>query len=188
MAKTFVGTYKIRTTSFHPASNGMIERIHRQIQDSLKARSNTTNWSDDLPFVLLGIRTTIKEELNCSPANLVYGQAFTVPGELLVRSSSIVPSNPTDVVQTLRQQMRNLTATAPRKSNASSYIPKDLNTCNYVFVRIDRVRKGLEPPYKGTFEIVRRTRKYYVINMNGKNSSISVDRLKPAYTINDVDT
>lgn len=53
--------------------------------------------------------------------------------------------------------------------------------CRKVFVRVDKVKTGLQAPYEGPYEVVRRFRKYDVIDVNGKNKSISIDRLKPAF-------
>ena len=39
------------------------------------------NWVDELPWILLGIRTAPKEDLGTSSAELVYGVPITVPGD-----------------------------------------------------------------------------------------------------------
>ena len=56
-----------------------------------------------------------------------------------------------------------------------------------MYVRIDRVREGVEPPYEGPYNVVKRLRKFFVIERNGKQMSVSIDRLKPAYQLNRVD-
>ncbi|GBN77053.1 Retrovirus-related Pol polyprotein from transposon 412 [Araneus ventricosus] len=61
--------------------------------------------------------------------------------------------------------------------------PKDLHTCTHVFIRIDRVRKSLEPPYDGPFPVVKRHDKYFTVTIKGKDITISIDRLKPAYLL-----
>ena len=45
-----------RTTAYHPQANGLVERFHRTLNASLKARLSSPNWVDELPWVLLGIR------------------------------------------------------------------------------------------------------------------------------------
>ncbi|KAK3784104.1 hypothetical protein RRG08_050716 [Elysia crispata] len=40
------------TTAYHPQANGMVERLHRQLKASLKARTTGANWFDELPMVL----------------------------------------------------------------------------------------------------------------------------------------
>lgn len=47
---------------------------------------------------------------------------------------------------------------------------------------MDRVRKPLEPPYEGPFQVIERiSDRIFTILMNGQNSNINVDILKPAY-------
>nr|CAB3249677.1 uncharacterized protein zf(cchc)-26 [Phallusia mammillata] len=70
-----------RTTSFHPQANGLAERFHRHMKSALMARLTGPNWVDELPWVMLGIRTAPKEDLQASSAELVYGSAITVPGD-----------------------------------------------------------------------------------------------------------
>ena len=51
-----LGTHHIRSTAYHPISNGLVEYFHRQ----LKCLPETTHWTKALPLILLGIRTAIK--------------------------------------------------------------------------------------------------------------------------------
>lgn len=180
-----IGSHRIRTTSYHPQANGMVERFHRHLKASLYARNNTSNWSTELPFVLLGIRTSIKPDLGCTPADLVYGQTLKVPGELILPSPSTIPSDPTSLVQRLKQAMRSVVPQDSRKHSQNNiFVPQDLSKCEQVFVRVDKVKTGLTPPYDGPFKVIKRLRKYFTIDVRGKNQSISIDRLKPAYIIN----
>ncbi|GBL89877.1 Transposon Ty3-I Gag-Pol polyprotein [Araneus ventricosus] len=55
-----------------------------------------------------------------------------------------------------------------------------LYTC---VLRIDRVRKLLEPLYDGPFPVVKRHDQYFAVTIKGKDINISVDRLKPAYLL-----
>ena len=75
-----LGTSQIRTTTYHPAANGVVERFHRQLKDSLRATENVSTWFDALPLILLHLRTTLKPILGCSPAQLVYGTTLRIPG------------------------------------------------------------------------------------------------------------
>ena len=48
-----IGTRHILTTAYHPQSNGMVERFHRQLKDALRARGSKTAWLEHLPWALL---------------------------------------------------------------------------------------------------------------------------------------
>ncbi|BHF62917.1 hypothetical protein SprV_0200590600 [Sparganum proliferum] len=76
---------RIRTTAYHPAANGMVERFHRQLKASLRAADDPENWTDHLPLVLLGIRSALKPDLDCSAAELVFGATVRLPGEMMIR-------------------------------------------------------------------------------------------------------
>ncbi len=39
----------ITTTAFHPCSNGMVERCHRQLKDALRARSAANDSAEGGP-------------------------------------------------------------------------------------------------------------------------------------------
>ncbi|QQP39781.1 Uncharacterized protein FKW44_015343 [Caligus rogercresseyi] len=70
----------------------------------------------------------------------------------------------------------------PRQpKNPKTFISPDLISCTHVFVRVDTVRKALQPPYEGPFQVVRRTRKTIAITRKGQTENISIDRVKPAY-------
>ena len=47
-----LGISTSQTTSFHPQSNGMIERFHRSLKSSLRARAADSDWVSYLPLVL----------------------------------------------------------------------------------------------------------------------------------------
>ena len=66
-------------------------------------------------------------------------------------------------------------------STPPSYIPSDLRSCSHVWMRIDRVRRSLEAPYSGPHAVVNRFPKYFTLDLPRGITSVSIDRLKPAY-------
>ncbi|UYV71144.1 hypothetical protein LAZ67_8001871 [Cordylochernes scorpioides] len=74
-----LGINRIRTSPYHPTANGLVERFHRQLKDSLRCH-DSTSWSLKLPLVLLGIRSSLREDLNTTTAELVYGKPLPLPG------------------------------------------------------------------------------------------------------------
>ncbi|GFS78890.1 transposon Ty3-G Gag-Pol polyprotein [Trichonephila clavipes] len=57
-----LGIEKIKTTTYYPTSNGIVERFHRHLKSTIKAHENDTR-SEIVPIILLGIRTAVKEDL-----------------------------------------------------------------------------------------------------------------------------
>ena len=70
-----------RTTSYHPQSNGMVKRFHRQLKAAIMAHESPNQWTTTLPAVLLGVRSAVKELLGRSAAEIIYGMPLRLPGE-----------------------------------------------------------------------------------------------------------
>ncbi|BHF84402.1 hypothetical protein SprV_0902755300 [Sparganum proliferum] len=176
----FIGCTRIRTTAYHPAANGMVERFHRQLKTALRAVEDPGNWSDNLPLALLGIRAALKSDLGCSAAELVFGTTLRLPGEMITPTSRGADETPDNLVHRLRQFMRSLSPVPPRAPMTESYVEKDLDNCTHVFVRCDRVRQPLESPYEGPFRVLARNAKTFRILRSDKEDVVSVDRVKAA--------
>ena len=176
-----LGCNRIRTTSYHPQANGLVERFHRQLKAALKAHDDSTRWCEYLPIVLLGIRSTTKQDLGHSPAELVFGTTLQLPGQFVSPSCTKDPPDPSSYADRLAQHMTQLSPATTRTSPRSAYVPKDLQTCTHVFVRRDAVRKPLERPYNGPFKVLTRRDKFFTLLVGTRKENVSVDRLKVAY-------
>jgi transposase InsO family protein len=68
-----------QTTAYHPESNGAVERLHRCLKDALRACAATATWSEELPFVLLGLRAQPREDIGLSLAEAIIGAPIMLP-------------------------------------------------------------------------------------------------------------
>lgn len=135
-----------------------------------------------MPLILLGIRTTLKEDLHCTAAELVYGTTLRIPGEYFNDTKTDTTDDPSNYVTNLKSIMQQLKATPPRATaNRQTYVSNALTDCTHVFVRHDAVRKPLQQPYDGPFKVIKRTDKHFTLQMNNREEVVSIDRLKPAY-------
>lgn len=174
-----LGTQHLRTSSYHPQANGLIERFHRTLKAAIMAHE-ASNWVDKLPLIMLGLRCALKPDIDASPAEMVYGCTLRLPGEFFCNSASQPQS---EFVIALREQMRQLRPTqTAHHSNVSHFVHRDLATASHVFVRVDRVRTSLVRPYEGPYKVIEAGEKCFKLDINGKQPVISIDRLKPAYT------
>lgn len=180
---TLLGIRRYRTSSYHPQANGMVERFHRQLKSSLMASTQRDNWSLALPLVLLGIRSSLKEDLHHSSAELVYGTNLQLPGELLAPTPDTAPCGVQDFAARRKGAMRSLQPVQPRSSPKKTFVNQDLDTCTHVFVRVDDVRRPLQQPYQGPYRVLRRTRKTVTIDKHGSRDAVSIDRVEPAYLL-----
>ncbi|RUS85737.1 hypothetical protein EGW08_006531 [Elysia chlorotica] len=173
-----LGTNIHHTCAYHPQSNGLVERFHRSLKAALKARLQGANWVDELPWVLLGLRTVPKEDLETSSAELVYGEPLTVPGDFFHKDAhqSPVPNIP---FQTILQKI------APPPMLHHGYLPPNLSPTlkdsHFVFIRRDGHRGPLQRPYDGPFREITPGDKTFLVIVGGREELISVDRLKPAH-------
>lgn len=175
-----LGSQHLRTTSYHPQSNGMVERLHRQLKTSIRCHEND-NWVAMLPIVLLGIRTAIKDDLKATTAEMVNGSNIRLPAEFFLPSERKANSN---FSKELRKQIRNVRPQpVARHGKQKMLIFKDLEKTPYVFLRHDAVKSILHPPYDGPYKVIKRGTKTFVININEKHVTVSIDRLKPAFTV-----
>lgn len=177
-----IGSNKNRTTAYHPASNGIVERMHRTLKTALMC-SPTIKWPDLLPTVLLGLRTSLKEDIQATPADMLYGTSLRVPGEFFVTQE--LQADPQIFVEKLRELMRGLRPTPTAHHNrARPFVLKDMFTCSHVFLRCDGIRANLDPPYQGPYRVIKRIDdRVFILEIDGAEKRVSVDRLKPAYIL-----
>jgi len=177
-----VGFHRLRTTSYHPQSNGMIERFHRTLKTALKARNE--EWLIALPVVQLALRC-IPNETSFSPITALTGTTLLTPHMYF---KSTVPSTKQQVefIKTLSSQMSQLDfrQLAEGIHHGSSTLTKsripNIQTGDFVWVRIDRVRRPLEAPYQGPFEVLESNSKLVKVKYNNDHfNTVSIDRIKP---------
>ena len=165
---SMLGAATNTTTSYHPQSNGLVERMHRTMKSALKAKlAADPNWVDALPLVMLGMRAAMKEDLNCSAAEMVFGEALRLPGEFFVSADGDWTADPV-FVSDLRQRIRQLRPIAPDWHGGQTrrnYVPCELSTATHVFVRVDAHRRPLQAPYQGPFKVVERHEKFYKLDL-----------------------
>ena len=59
----------------------MVERFHCQLKAAIMAHKSPNPWTITLPAALLGARSTVKELLGRSAAEIVYGTTLRLPSE-----------------------------------------------------------------------------------------------------------
>lgn len=145
----------------------------------------TDNWVEILPLILLGFRSSWRDDLKATPAEMVYGSTLRLPGQFFFEQHAH-NINECDFVEKLRVRMQSLKP-SPTTNNSAQvpFVEKNLHSTPAVFVRNDAVRKPLQPPYEGPFPVIERNEKFFKINIRGKDVNVSIDRLKAAFVAED---
>lgn len=175
-----VGCNHFETTAYHPQANGIIERFHRTLKAAILCHS-TERWIEHLPVILLGLRAIHKDDIGASPAELVYGTTLRIPGEFFEANQTLETNS--DIVTELRTAMSRIRPTETAWHNTKKFfVHPELSKCTHVFIRNDSFRPSLSHPYDGPYKIVHRHEKYFKVDVNGRHSHVSLDRLKPSFT------
>ena len=189
------GIEVIMTAPYHPEANGMVERFHRRLKESLIAlgADEPEKWFWRLPMALLAIRTTVKPDIGASPSDLVYGEGLAVPGEVLPKTPPTDPQLSRQRETALANLRLEVARLQPTETSAHRrplvHLPDDLNNCTHVFVRRGGVQASLASPYTGPYRVVSRNNQNFKVAVPGRpNEVVAIARVKPAYSaIDDAD-
>ena len=175
-----LGNFTSQTTSFHPQSNGMIERFHRSLKSSLRARAADSDWVSHLPLVLLGLRSVPKEDTGFSVSEAVYGSPLAIPGEFL--EAPEIPSS--QFISKVEKVIAGFSTPPPHHVQHSPpvEVPTALRTAKFVLVREDASKPSLSPLYRGPYLVIERRSKFFRLQIGAKIDSVSLDRLKPVFS------
>jgi len=155
----------ITTTAYHPQSNGMVERFHRQLKDALRARSEGRDWLDHLPWALLGLRAAPKEEANISSAEVLFGEPLVLPSEAQ-RPPTCSAAGP-GLPSTVRPQEQPADSTPP------------VREFELVYVRRGPLGGPLAAKYSGPYQVLEQRDKVLLLQVGERTDWVSMDRVKP---------
>nr|XP_042906999.1 uncharacterized protein LOC122271092 [Parasteatoda tepidariorum] len=160
----------------------MVERFHRSLKQALMCHSNK-RWTETLPIVLLGLRSAFKEDLKCTSSELVYGTTIRLPADFIAPSTTTKKDLPEDFVQQLKKAMQTLTPTpGSAHCEPGTFVHRSLSDCSQVLVRHGGIKRSLQPPYDGPYQVLERTPKHFTVLIHGKRCTIGIDRLKPCFS------
>lgn len=146
---------------------------------------DAANWSDQLPLILLGLRSVLKKDINASAAELTYGTNLRLPSEIFSPSKEVPRS---EFVVTIKEAMNDIwPAESKPHGKTPPFIHGALQTSTHAYVRRDAVKLSLQTPYEGPYEIATKRPKYFTILVRGTRKNISIDRLKPAFFLPEED-
>jgi transposase InsO family protein len=149
-----LGIIHKQTTAYHPQANGLVERLHRQLKEALRAWLQSGDWELHLPWVLLGLRAAPKEDTALSAPELVFGTKLTLPGELLTGEHAGKEELVARLYQ--RQFFSPLPLRARTYADAAleEKISPQLMAAKHVYVRRGGVQAAFAEKYDGPYSVV----------------------------------
>ena len=183
------GIVRDRTTSYRPQSNGMVESFHRQPKAANMAHESPNPWTTTLPAVSLGAHSAVKELLDRSAAEIVYGTTLRLPGKFSHKYIVDAHTDLDNYSDKLRVAMSRLRLCPPRDSTQNNIFQyKGIDTYSHVFLRRIAIALPLTAPYDGPYKVIVRSRRVMKILIKAKVETVSLDRVKPAHLDNEPDT
>ncbi len=119
-----------------------------------------------------------------SSAEAVFGQPLSLPGELV----SAQEASPTDFISELATPAPPTTCQPRTYAEVAAQPPNwRLQLAGMVYVRKGGVGPPLAPAYSGPYRVIRPGSKFFLIEVGGRQESVSVDRLKPHLGVQQVE-
>ena len=89
---TTMGIDKLRTTSYKPSTNGMLERFHRTLNSMIAkvVKESQRDWDQHIPQIMAAYRSSIHSATGYSPNYLLFGQENRAPIDLVMRNPEII--------------------------------------------------------------------------------------------------
>jgi len=131
---------------------------------ALRASLKDSGWMDRLSWVMLGVRTALKDDLQASSAELVYGQSLRVPGEFIPKVT-----DPWFATQQQETFLKKPGCSNRCPCHSTGFRRRTSHPAEYVFIRQDCHRGTFQPPYVGPFRIPETGYKTCKIDM-GRNT------------------
>ncbi len=167
-----LGIDHIRTTSYKPSTNDLVERFHRTLNAMIAkvVCENQRDWDIHLPSVLAAYRATTHENTRYSPNFLFLGRENCAPLDLMIGGTPEIHDvlSPNDFVANHQTIMLNAYAlvrdTLKRNANRQKQYydmrvhARQFQVGDWVWLYSPRRRKGISPKwqkfYVGPFLII----------------------------------
>ena len=116
----------------------------------------------------------------------MYSEHLRIPGELLTLATET--KDPVHPIKDLRQHMARVRPVpAARIAIPATFVHSALENCTHVFLRQDSTHRELEPPYTGPYQVLSWREKTLQLLVHGRHVTVSTDRVKPAYILQESD-
>ncbi|CAK9816796.1 Retrovirus-related Pol polyprotein from transposon 412 [Anthophora quadrimaculata] len=181
----------IKTTAFHPESNGSLERTHSTILNLIRTcmRDKNNEWDENLQLVCMGFNTAVHESTGYTPFELTFGHKANLPSTIastpLLSQEELFKhwkQKHNAYIHKARYNLEKTKEKTQRRTNQNIIRTQPVfNVGDYVFLHNDNVRKNkLEPEWLGPYLILGTSSPTYTIKLDDtRTAKIHGNRLKP---------
>ncbi|KAL7300087.1 hypothetical protein TKK_0007095 [Trichogramma kaykai] len=180
---------QVRTTAFHPQSNGSLERSHHALCEYLKIYADSDRqWDDWVELASFNYNTNVQESTKYTPHEVVFGRLARIPSAEPLREADQLPTYEDYIVNlvTKLNDIRkivydNLISTKQKtKLHYDKHIhPIDFKVGEHIFL-LKGIKKGkLDDNYTGPHEILEvYNNNTLKIDINNKPKIVHANRVK----------
>jgi len=184
-------------TSYHPASNGILEIWHKYLDSAISRYINAanTNWDTIAPFFLMAQRSQPHSVTGYSPFYLLHGREMQLPGNDNLKARCVQKSTSLDrrienLKTSLRMAYKEVTKANrkthqrnkrfyDRKAKARQFEENDL-----VYLYSPAMKAGLTRKFKkfwsGSYQVIRKISElnYEIVSQDNRKQIVHINRLK----------
>lgn len=184
---------KFCCSSYHPETNGNVERVHRTLKDYLRnfVDKSLQNWDELLPFAIFCYNTSVHSSTGFSPYELIFGKEASIP--IKVSTNTNLPVYNYDdyycYIKSVLHNMQNMAKSCLEKAKEKNKKYYDRNAKGLEIeegdlILLENIRKGhgqkLQPLRQGPYEVIEVLSDENVkIMINGKPRIVHKNRLFP---------
>ena len=194
-----LGVKKLRTTTYHPRTDGMVERGNRTLIDILaKYAHQERDWDLRMPLALFALRTSEHATTGFSPFCLTYGREARLPWDICYGPAPNTPLPYVDWVAERKNEMSKVFKlvrehTLKKQHHQKEYFNRNLKGCFQTFgdeeavMYCDPVHKErggkLSRPWTGPHVVKEKLSDslYKIVLNTGEEIVVNAERLKRYY-------
>lgn len=181
---------QIKTTAYHPQSNGSLERSHRVLGDYLRQYiTMEKEWSEWINFAMFSYNTSVHESTQFTPFELIYGRIARIPSAFSNDKIKTYHDHVQNLIHKL-QDVRYLARENLLKAKEKSKIQYDkkiniqeFKPGDWVYLLKENRKGKLDDHYIGPY-LVKNVEKNHNVKIQiklNRTKAVHANRLKLAY-------
>ena len=180
---------KVRTTAFHPQSNGSLERSHHALSEFLKHYTTVgQEWDEWLEIAISNYNTCVSESTKHTPYEVVFGKLARLPSSDPLRKVDVLPTYKGYIIDLVTRLNGSRTLVydnlVESKEKSKKYYdraikPRNFHIGDYVFLLKGPKPKKFGYHYSGPHKILEKINKSNIeIHYKNESKVVHANRLR----------